>query len=69
MTARANDFSRPESERNKAKEVLYRLKHQKSDPYIIKLREKMKKATLNGDRNAVERLSDEAKKIDNDFRL
>ena len=67
MNQKANDPTVPERDRKKAEEALYMMKHQRDMPSVQKLREQMRIATQNGDSAKVEKLSDEAKKIDRDF--
>lgn len=69
LKLRASDPSRSAKERKVAEEVQYALKHQNSSPAIRILRERLHRATVNGDKETIERLSKQGENIDRDYKL
>lgn len=67
MQAKINDPNTPPVERIRAERALYAIKDQSSYKSIQKIRDKMTEAVKNGDRETIEKLSDQAKKIDRDY--
>lgn len=69
LKERQLDYRRSDKERKVAGEVLYAIKHQNDSPEIRRMREKLHRATVNGDKEAIERISKESERVDRDFHL
>jgi len=69
MTEKLNDPNSSDYDKKRAADVLYALKLQANNKPIQKLREDMRIAVLNGDRDKVEKLGEIAKKVDRDWRF
>jgi len=69
MQKKINDPNTPEHERKKAQDILYAIRDQSRHPSIARLRDKMQVAIGNGDKVLAEKIAEEAKKIDRNYRF
>ena len=69
MQEKAGNPNISNQERKRAEEVMYAIRDQSKHPSIARLREKMNVAIRNGDTALAEKISEQAKKIDRNYRF
>ena len=67
MQRKLADPNTSDFEKKRANDILYAIKLQQRSPAILKLREQMKTAVINGDKDKIEKLGELAQKIDKDW--
>jgi len=69
MQKKLSDPNTSELEKRRANDILYAINLQQRSPAIQKLREQMKAAVINGDKDKIEKLGEIAQKVDRDWKF
>jgi len=69
MKQKLDDPNTSELEKRRANDILYAINLQQRSPAIQKLREQMRTAVINGDKNKIEKLGEIAQKVDRDWKF